>query len=325
MTKRTAVWLGSVLALSLLGATILQAQKRESAEAGRAVVTRTDGAGQAWLGVRLEDVTVDRARDLKLPGEYGAIVSEVKQDSPAAKAGLKENDVILEFAGERVRSAAMLRRLIKETPPDRTIPLKVSHDGQMHTASATLEARHVAFAGSRIEVPEIPDQVIEIPHIKMPEFHFGFGGPRLGVSADDLTSQLAEYFGVKQGKGVLVREVNPGSPAEKAGLKAGDCIVRVGSKEVGSVGDLHGALADQAGDSSAGKREVELTVVRNRHEQTIKVELERHRQWPSPSEAKKLSRDAEELQRLLSTQLSALAPESADQSLLYWGDDDEDP
>lgn len=321
MTKKTAVWLGSIVALSLLGATLLQAQKKEGDEGYRVVVTPADGQG--WLGVHLEDVTADKARSLKLPGEYGAIVTGVKEDSPAAKAGLKENDAILEFGGERVRSAAMLKRMIKETPPGRTVTLKVSHDGQTRAASVTLEARHLAFGGPRFEGPgmfEMP----EIPEIKIPNFYFGLGGSRLGVSADELTPQLAEYFGVKGGKGVLVREVNPGSAAEKAGLKAGDCIVRVGSKKISSVGDLQSALGDQAFDSGEAKRVVELTIVRNRQEQTVKVELEHYRRWPLPAEAKKLSREVEELQRL-SAKVRALTPEVVDQSLLYWGDDDEDP
>jgi membrane-associated protease RseP (regulator of RpoE activity) len=83
---------------------------------------------------------------------------------------------------------------------------------------------------------------------------------------------LANYFGVTQGKGVLVEEVTAGSTAEKAGLKAGDCIVRVGTEKVESVSDLHRALGRNA--DSDQKREVALTIVRNRHEQAISVEVE---------------------------------------------------
>jgi S1-C subfamily serine protease len=272
--------------------------------------------------VRLEDVTADRARELKLPGEYGAVITKVTEDSPAAKAGLKENDVVLEFAGERVRSAAQLRRLIRETPPGRSVALKLSHDGQTRTINAALEARHGGLAGPQIYMPELPE-MLEIPPIRLPNFHFEFGAPRLGILADELTPQLADYFGVKQGKGVLVREVQSGTSAEKAGLKAGDCIVRVASKEIASVGDLHSALADQAREKGDGKREAEVTIVRDRHEQTIKVELPRRPRAWSPSEAELLSGNAEELERL-STGLRALVPERADESLFYCCDD-EDP
>jgi len=314
MTKKTAIWLASVVALSLLGGGMLQAQ-RGGNPATADVFVSSGGDGQAWLGVQLEDVTGDRAHELKLPGEYGAVVTEVKEDSPAAKAGVKENDVILEFAGERVRSVAQLKRLIRETPPDRSVPVKLSHDGQTRTVNVALEARHWGFAGPQVYMPEIP-------RIKLPDFHFGFGAPSLGVSADELTPQLAGYFGVKQGKGVLVREVDSGTPAEKAGLKAGDCIVRVGSKEIGSVGDLQRALVDQARESAGGKRQVELTIVRDRHELTVKADLERRPRALSPFEAEVLGPNPKELERL-SMELGALTAKAADQSLLYEGDDDD--
>jgi len=113
-----------------------------------------------------------------------------------------------------------------------------------------------------------------IPNVRIPSFnfHFGWDGPRLGIVGDDLTRQLADYFGVKQGKGVLVREVKSGTPAEKAGLKAGDCIVRVGSTEVGTIGELHEALRSQ---SDEGKNnELTLGVIRNHREESVKVTLE---------------------------------------------------
>lgn len=319
MRTKTVAWLVSIAVLSLLGASMLRAQKPGASPRG--VVAWTGDDGQGWLGVRLEDVTADKAGELKLPGEFGAIVTHVAEDSPAAKAGLKENDVVLEFAGERVRSVAQLKRLIKETPRGRNVTLKVSHDGQTRTVNVALAARQGGFAGPHIEMPRLP----EIPRIELPDLYFSFSASRLGISAGELTPQLAEYFGVKPGKGVLVREVESGTPADKAGLKAGDCIVRVGAKPIGSVGDLHGALATEAQESADGKREVELTVVRDRREQKVKVELERRSHPRSPSEAEYLLGDPEEPLRLSTElqELRALAPELAGQSLL-WGDD-EDP
>jgi S1-C subfamily serine protease len=284
MRTKTVFWLVSVVALSLLGASMLRAQRPRAHPRGVAAWTVDDG--QSWLGVRLEDVTADKVGELKLPGEYGAIVTHVGEDSPADKAGLKENDVVLEFAGDRVRSVAQLKRLIRETPQGRNVTLKVSHDGQTRTANVALAARQGGLAGPHIEMPELP----EIPRIQLPDFYFNFSSPRLGISPGELTPQLAEYFGVKTGKGVLVREIEPGTPADKAGLKAGDCIVRVDTKPTGSVGDLHSALANEAQESADGKREVELTLVRDRHEQKVKVELERRSHPRSPSEGVPLRR-----------------------------------
>jgi membrane-associated protease RseP (regulator of RpoE activity) len=220
-----------------------------------------------WLGVRLEEVTAEKAKELKLAGEYGVTVKDVEEGSPAAKAGVAKDDVIVEFAGEKVRSVAQLGRLVRETPPGRTVTLLVSRAGQPRTLSVKLEAR----AEGTFEMPGMPPMP-RLPNIEIPEFDFVWQarGVRLGISGDELTPQLAEYFGVKQGKGVLVREVVVGSAAAKAGLKAGDVIVAVDGKEVASVGKLRRALA---GDTEE-KRKVTLTIVRDKREQTLAVELE---------------------------------------------------
>ncbi len=223
-------------------------------------------ARTAWLGVKLEDVSADDVKELKLPGAYGAKISEVEPNSPASKAGLQANDVIVEFDGERVRSVAELRRLIRETPAGRTVSVRVVRDGKDQSVRATLEERR--GEGFGITMPPPSDYRVEpVPPLRMPDLYF-FGGPRLGVSVSSLTPQLAEYFGVKEGKGVLVREVTKDSPAEKAGVKAGDVIVKVDNREVSSPGDLRSAL-----NAVRDKHQVTLTIVRNRQEQTLKVEL----------------------------------------------------
>jgi serine protease Do len=222
----------------------------------------------AWLGLRLEDVTAEKAKELKLAGEYGVIVKDVEEESPAAKAGVAKADVILEFAGEKVRSAAHLRRLVRETPAGRSVTLLVSRAGQTKTLSAKLEAR----PGGTFTMPAMPPMPA-MPDIQIPEFDFVWHarGARLGISADELTPQLAQYFGVKQGKGILVREVIVGSAAEKAGLKAGDVIVQVDGKDVDTVGKLRRALAGEKEAPEA--RKVTLTIVRDKREQTLTVEL----------------------------------------------------
>jgi membrane-associated protease RseP (regulator of RpoE activity) len=231
--------------------------------------------GSAHLGVTLHDVTAEKARDLKLPGEYGALVVNIDANSAAAKAGLQKGDVIVEFAGERVRSEAQLRRLIRETPAGRTVSVQVIRDGQARTLSAKLESgkNQFYFETPEVHIPEIHISPNMIEPFNNRSFAFMFGGrPTLGVSGEELTSQLAGYFGVKQGKGVLVSEVVAGSPAAKAGLKAGDVIVGVDGKEVATVAEVRKALELKSGED---KRKLNLTVVREHHEQTLPVELER--------------------------------------------------
>jgi predicted metalloprotease with PDZ domain len=231
--------------------------------------------GAAWLGVTVKDVTADMARDLKLPGEYGALVESVEADSAGAKAGLQKGDVIVEFAGERVRSVTQLRRLIRETPADRTVSLQVIRNGRARTLSAKLESRKNLFY---VRIPEtgMPEPPITAPNPRLFDFRgfsYLFGGkPTLGISGDDLTTQLAGYFGVKQGKGVLVREVVVGSPAEKAGLRAGDVIVAVDGKSVATVVELRQAVESKPSEE---ERKLNLTVVRDHHELIVTVQMEK--------------------------------------------------
>ncbi len=279
MNKRAMKWwlLGGLL---LVG-TVVVAVAQEKAPRAR---TKGPG-GMAWamafsggsrLGVSIGDVTADKAKELKLPGEYGALIEEVEEDSPAAKAGLEANDVILSFDGERVRSTEHLGRLVRETPPGRAVSVQVSRGGQTRTVTVTPEKM------SGRMMPEIHMPEINIPKIEvgpMPDFNFELfrRGPQLGISADELTPQLAEYFGVKQGKGVLVREVMTASAAEKAGLKAGDVIIRIDDEDISDVGDLRRALRRSHEGKPGGEaqaRQATLTIVRNRAEQTVKVELE---------------------------------------------------
>jgi serine protease Do len=276
-------WLAAVAGAAIAvgtGVAVVHAQRSIVTRRGGATILNLSGDG-AWLGVELKEVTADDVKHLKLPGEYGARVTEVEEDSPASKAGLKAGDVIVGFEGERVRSAAELRRMVGETPPGRKVGIEISRDGAKQSVEVTFEAREAeAFPSFNMEMPRV-----EIPHMEMPmarpnfDFNMFFGGrPRLGVSVDDLTPQLATYFGVSEGKGVLVREVMAGTPAEKAGFKAGDCIVKVGDKAVGSVEELHEVL-DKIGEKT---EQVSVTVVRDHNEQTLSVHFEKPETMSGP-------------------------------------------
>jgi serine protease Do len=253
----------------------------------------------AWLGVDLTDVTQAKVNELKLPGDYGAIVSKVDPGSPAAQAGLKQNDVILAFGGMQVWSVAQLSQRIRETPPGRTVELTVSRDGRRMHLSVKMAApkTSVMFPGGNFIMPEV-----RVPPVSIPGRYFDFNffpgtTTRLGIEAQELTPQLAGYFKVKQGKGILVAEVEDGSPAARAGLKAGDCIVKADATEVDSVSSLRRALAPAAG------HEVTLTIVRDGREQSVQVDLEPA--WkPNPQqEAENSTPATEQLVRELESQI----------------------
>jgi len=268
--------------------------------------------GTAHLGVTLGDVTTEKAQELKLPAVAGAIVNHVQKNSAAAKAGIEAGDAIMEFDGVRVRSSAELRRLIRETPAERTVEMKIVRGGKTRVLSAKLEASSNNFNlnGPEMRLPSIN----VVPEIHLPPMNFPgsfsiFGDHRatLGISADDLTPQLAQYFGVKQGKGVLISEVTTGGAADKAGLKAGDVIVQVDGKPISGVEELRSALNDNfTGDT----RKVSLTIVRDHHEQTVNADLTRSQSWEkqtSNAAEQNLARSMAQIQRAQADQQRAQA------------------
>ncbi len=259
------------------------------------------GEARPWLGIVLTELDAENAKASKLASENGALVKDVREESPAAKAGLMKDDVIVEFAGEKIRSAMQLRRLVRETPPGRSVAIVVSRAGKAQTLTAKLESRHhgpMGMAGVRAMPGEFTVPVPPPAAGAGPKFDvFIPRGARLGISGDDLTPQLAEFFGVKQGKGVLVREVIVGSAAEKGGLKAGDVVVAVDGKEVSSVGKLRRALAGEKVE--AEKRKVTLTIVRDKREQTLSVELDApDHVMPRPAMRTELHIEAEKIRAM---------------------------
>lgn len=239
-----------------------------------------DEDSASWLGVELHEVTSDTAKELKLPAERGVVIGAVVPDSPAAKAGLKEKDVVTEINGQRVEGAAQFRRIIHEIPAGRTAQLTVWRDGRAQTLNVTLgkgEERRHSF---KVLTPSAPGSFTfnmpEIPMVPPMEWDGGAlvlgGRPRLGIDAEDLNGQLGPFFGAPDGEGILVREVAAGSAAEKAGVKAGDVITSVNGERVRSIGDLREKLA--AGKESRDKGQtVKLGVLRNRSEVSLTVEL----------------------------------------------------
>jgi serine protease Do len=244
------------------------------------------GGGGSRIGAAVRDVDqADVARE-KLSAQAGAVVEEVRSDSAAAKAGLKSGDVIVAFDGERVRSARQLERLVAETPAGRTVKLSVQRGGAKVDADITPEApAHALHGPFKFE----PDGLADLgPRIerdvrrRVPAMEFnwerfpgggdtfrGFGMPgrgRLGVQVQDLSDQLAAYFGAKSG--VVVAHVTEESPAAKAGVKAGDVITAVNGKNISDADNLREELARVDEDKTA-----DLTVVRDKKTMSVKVDL----------------------------------------------------
>jgi len=267
--------------------------------------------GGSYLGVQTQEVTKENFSKFGLSSVRGVAVEKVTADSPAQKAGLQDGDVIVRFNGEEVSSYRKLTRLIGETAPDHQAKLIVVRGGSEREVSVTMGKRPTpkfeegsfsiavpdqmggvferipAPERFRMERPMTPGFKLEkLPEGEMGEVfvweggqggNFVFGSTRqIGAGISGLTKQLGDYFGVADGKGVLINNVNENSPAAKAGLKAGDVIVEVEGKAVSNTMELLRGI----GEKKEG--EVALTIIRNRNRQTVKVTPEKIKEGDSP-------------------------------------------
>jgi serine protease Do len=280
-------WLGWG-AVATLAAAALQVGHAEARpaedESGRRVEVIRVGRDGARLGVVLQEVTSEEAAKAKLAEERGALVTRVDKDSAAEKAGIKEGDVIVSYQGEKVWSVAQLRRLVGETPPGRHVALEVNRGGAVQRLGATLEeARDHRFALGDdgafhfdVPVPPIPPMPPVEDLFKggdhgsrflFRDHGFVAGPGRLGVFYQEVSGQLARYFKVTDGT-LLVTEVEADGPASKAGLRAGDVILKVDGKAVDGGDDLRHAV-----DTAGSGAELTLTVQRDGRPLDVKVTL----------------------------------------------------
>jgi membrane-associated protease RseP (regulator of RpoE activity) len=242
------------------------------------------------LGITIKDLDEQQAKTAS-----GVVVDAVAENSAAAKAGMKKGDVVTEFDGERVRSARQLSRLVNETPDGRAVKTTVLRDGKRVDLSVTPEAPAMArmepghdfeFAlppGHGDMMPPGPPKREFFYDIHPPadgDFFFRREGHgRLGIGIQDLTPQLAEYFGTKDG--ILVTNVEAETPAAKAGLKAGDVITSINGKTVSDPGQLIESV-----QSAAEGAELSIGYVRDRKPGTAKATL-------TPAEKPKMERRGE--------------------------------
>ena len=235
------------------------------------VFSSEDSGTSSYLGVDIADVSKDRIGALKLKEEKGVEVTMVDQDAPAGKSGIKEHDVILTMNGTAIESGAQLRRMIHETPPGRVVTLGLSRQGQPLTLQVQLADKHKEYnwpgpkpGDIHVNVPPIHVPDIDIPSMNMVVVT---SSARSGLMVENITPQLGDFFGVKDGNGVLVRTVEKGSRAEKAGFRAGDVIIKINNQPVHDTSDFSHAVKSRSGNS------VTVGVVRDKKEQTLNLTL----------------------------------------------------
>jgi membrane-associated protease RseP (regulator of RpoE activity) len=234
---------------------------------------------KGWLGVRLQGLTSDIRDAMDISTETGVLVTDIVDDSPAEEAGIEVGDVIQKFDGQTVSSPGQLSRLVGKTAPGQKVKVEISRDGQKKTITAQIGEREaiekickIKISGDEGEEDLLIHCLSGVEGLGFPHCLSAWLGPDiwLGVHTIDLTDQLAEYFDIKDGLGVLISEVFEDSPAEKAKLEAGDVIVKAGGKHIEDTSDLREAIAEhEEGD------EIELMVIRHGKEKKLKAILEK--------------------------------------------------
>ena len=215
----------------------------------------------SYLGIDTHDVTPEIAAQRRLPNDHGVEIAMVDQDAPAGKAGLKEHDVIVKFDGKPVTDPFELRNFIRQANPDSTVTLGIYRDGKPMDVKVKLAARpewngHIVIP--KITIPPMPE--IDVPAVIM-------GTRRNGLTVEPITRQMAEAFGSKEGHGVMIRSVDKNSPAEIAGFRAGDIIIRAGNQTIDTVNDWNQAMRQ------GGSGKINVTVIREKREQNFTFAL----------------------------------------------------
>lgn len=250
----------------------------EAVRASPNVAARIVLAPASYMGVGVIELSDEAAREIGLVEPHGIELSSVAEDSPAEEAGLRKGDIVLSYRGERVIGYQHFARLVSETPAGRKVELGVVRDGQRRTVEVeigsrgpakavrqTLEAtkQHLDAMKERFEGMRA-DAGTHVPDFNFPRMRTNFRSRRLGAELENLDGQLAEFFGVDSG--VLVREVLEGSAAEEAGLRAGDVIVAIGGRDVGSADQIWRPLA------RTDSEPVTLEIVRDRERTSLQFD-----------------------------------------------------
>lgn len=219
--------------------------------------------GGSYIGVMMQEVDGERAKALKLSEPAGVELTLVEADGPAGKAGLKVGDVVLRYNGQKVEGNEQFARLVRETPAGREVKIDISRGGSPQTIVVRIGLRktpRMDWSDANSTPNQMQIHLPDMPHL-----------PRvghtsiLGVEAEPIDGQLAQYFGV--GEGVLVRSVVKGSSAERAGVRAGDVILKIDETHVATPADISNRLRTIHGKPAA------VTLMRDHKEMTVSVTI----------------------------------------------------
>ncbi len=288
-SHRTSSFSGAILAVAmaspLFAAPILRqpglALSVILLPAGAGAAAGLHGNNQGYLGVDIRTIGDPVVSAYHLHETHGAVVIALDHDSPAWTAGIREHDVIYSVNGTNIQGEEQLRRTLAEMQPGRTVAIVISRDGNQQTLNATLADRNEIGRRAWEQhwvVPAPMDSATDEAAPASPAHptsrSFGQGfmsghllptpfGTYTGAMLEAITPQLADFFGLKSGKGLLVHSVAPNSPAAVAGLHAGDVVTQVDGRPIGSRSDWSRAVRNGKG------RPIAVLVMRDHREQTL--------------------------------------------------------
>ncbi len=240
---------------------------------------------KGYLGVEIRDVAQDQVVPLKLNDTRGAEVIHVDHDGPAGKLGLRKHDVILQMNGVQIQGQEQLRQMLRETGAGQSVSFVICRNGQQQTLTTQLANRQEVERRAWEQHLVVPDPGPDNgppPQMgngflhsdtssgKGAKAHRDFLGATTVLSAsftgaqlEVMGPQLAEFFGVEGNAGLLVRSIAANSPAEDAGLRAGDVVIQVNQVPVTTGSEWSKTIHQNRG------KPVALLVLRDRREQTI--------------------------------------------------------
>ena len=188
---------------------------------------------RSYLGVIIQPVSHELATQFGVEAGKGAVIGDVRPKSPAADAGLRTGDVIVEIAGKPISNTLELQTAVEEAAVGQRLPIVVMRDGKRVTLDVTTREQPSNYGLAQGE-SALPSQGGSLRDEK------------LGLEVSDLTADVAQKLGIKEGEGVVITDVQAGSPAAQKGLSNGMVVVAVNKKPVKSIEDFRAAMSDQS-------------------------------------------------------------------------------
>lgn len=274
----------AVLAMSIAFAASAPALKSSNPPATAQMIQRGGVRSPGYIGIDVRDISDDEVAQLKLRDSRGAEIVKIDHDGPAGKMGLREHDVVLQMNGVIIETEEQIRRMLKDTAPGKSVVLLISRDGQQQTMSTTMadktQLEHDAWE-RHLGVPQAPANALPTSDANGSSIAAGpapttrysksFLGTLLtsptytGAMLQMMGPQMAQFFGVSDGSGLLVRKVEANSPAAMAGLRLGDYVIRANTRQVKTIGDWTRIVREAKG------RPIALVVMRDKQEKNLTI------------------------------------------------------